>query len=120
MRKFKIGDKVIALNTPTSPNCQYRVKGKIYTVTMVMNCQLCGVELLNIDNKLSTNPHTKLQCGCNHRMEHFGRGFTQSKHFAPIDDIDELILTCVEDENYEDADFFTKVRETLLVEINEN
>jgi hypothetical protein len=120
MRIFEIGDKVIALNTPMLPNCQPRIKGKIYTVTMIMNCQLCGVELLNVNNNPSWRPQGQLQCVCNHKMEHFGRGFTDAKHFAPIDDIDELILTCVEDENYEDADFFTKVRETLLIEINEN
>jgi hypothetical protein len=114
MRRFKIGEKVVALNSSTHEKAQPRVKGKIYTVTMIMNCQLCGEELINVNNNPSIT--NVLECECKHTMNNFHRAFTFGKFFAPIDELDILIEQCVEDENYEDAQLFTEVLETTFIE----
>jgi hypothetical protein len=101
-QQFKVGERVIALDScpETDPSRQPRVKGKIYEVKAVLYCSGCGSQKINIGyNSLSTSG--QLRCDCNKRGDAEGLKWTNSSHFAKLDNIDNLIKEAVEDEDYE-------------------
>jgi hypothetical protein len=57
MKKFKIGDKVVALVGQIHPNAQPRIKGQIYTVIDIMFCSRDGHQLINLGHISS---HTEI------------------------------------------------------------
>jgi len=100
--KFKINEKVVALSsTPVvyAHRCQPRVKDEVYTVVDSMFCPSCGLQLLNVSNS-PTNSEFVL-CSCTKvKLLTKGVHWTDSKHFAPID---EALSNALEEENYEYA-----------------
>lgn len=101
-QQFKVGEKVIALNScpETDTTRQPRVKGKIYEVKAVMYCSGCGSQKINI-GYLSQTGAEKLRCDCNKRVDNEGLKWTNSIHFAKLDNLDKLIEEAVENEDYE-------------------
>ncbi len=99
-QQFKVGERVIALDScpETDPSRQPRVKGKIYTVKAVLYCSGCGSQKINIGyHSLSTSG--QLRCDCGKRGDAEGLKWTNSVHFAKLDNIDKLIEEAVENEN---------------------
>jgi hypothetical protein len=98
MSKFSVGDKVVALSNPNHPNCQPRIKGKIYTVNAVMFCSTDGHQLVNLG---LPSEYTLLRCSCGKKHPNDGLMWTFSKEFAKVDDVDEALENAVVSEDYE-------------------
>jgi hypothetical protein len=98
MKTFNIGDKVIALTDSKTELSQPRQKGRMYIVVSIMYCQRCGVQMVSLGIK-SNGP--KIHCTCGVIQSNDGLCFTQSKHFAKVDEFDQEIADAVEEENYE-------------------
>ena len=98
MSKFKVGDKVVALVGQVHPNAQPRIKGKIYDVVDIMFCSGDGHQMINIgyDSK-----HKELICTCGRKHPTNGLMWTDSKHFAKVDDVEEALEEAVATEDYE-------------------
>lgn len=104
----KIGDKVIALNNPANLiTAQPRIKGHIYTVKDIMYCSKCGLQAINLGNKLNSL-HNFTDCSCGGSNLNNGLHWTTSKYFAPLQDIASEIEKAINEENYELADILTK------------
>jgi hypothetical protein len=112
MKRFKIGDKVIALTNPVG-RVQPRVKGKIYIVKATKFCSECGDQCINIFDEY-TAPVSK--CICNHRMSSNNMWWTNSKLFAHVQDLESEIAEAVAEEDYEFADILHKIQEEQLIE----
>jgi protein-arginine kinase activator protein McsA len=100
MKRFKIGDKVIALNNPPDNNCQPRVKGNTYIVEAIMYCSGCGEQQINIGSSSSKN---NMKCTCGEVVLNKGLKWTHSYLFTKINDLDIAIEEAVENEDYEMA-----------------
>jgi hypothetical protein len=102
MNRFKIDEKVVALSsTPTAyvNRCQPRVKDEVYAVIDSMFCPACGIQLINVSD--SPTQAEFVLCSCSQvKMSTKGVHWTDSKHFAPID---EALSNALEEENYEYA-----------------
>lgn len=97
MKKFKIGEKVIALTNPLSDMSQRRVKGNIYTVLAISYCYNCGRQAINIDPTPITAEFTRCNCGA--RQSTHGLWWTNSKYFSKVDK--DSLQEAIDEENYE-------------------
>ena len=102
MKRFEIGDSVIALNNPMDYGSQFRVKGKVYKVVDIMYCSGCGIQVINIGESAKINSGF-VSCTCNTRTPNKGLSWTQSKYFAKVDDLADAIEAAVAEEDYETA-----------------
>lgn len=102
MKRFKIGDSVVALNNPMNSKSQPRVKGTVYKVVDIMYCSGCGVQVINIGESAQINSGF-VSCPCNTRTPNKGLAWTQSKYFAKVDDLADAIEAAVAEEDYETA-----------------
>jgi hypothetical protein len=100
MKTFNIGDKVVALTDSKHILSQPREKGRLYNVVSVMYCQRCGTQMVSLGFKAKGS---KILCTCGSTQHNDGLCFTQSKHFAKVDDFDQEIAYAIEEENYEIA-----------------
>jgi hypothetical protein len=99
-KRFKIGDKVVALTNPKSEFGQPRIKGNTYVVNAIMYCSGCGEQEINIG---SSNPKNTTKCTCGELMLSKGLKWTHSHLFTKINDLDSAIEEAVENEDYEMA-----------------
>lgn len=102
MKRFEIGDKVVALNNPFTSNSQPRVKGKVYKVVDIMYCSGCGIQVINI-GEACTASSGFVSCLCNTRTHNKGLAWTSSEYFAKVDDVADAIEAAVAEEDYETA-----------------
>ena len=100
MNKFKVGDKVIALTNPQSEGGQFRVKGQTYTVEAILYCSVCGCQNINIGEKAKTDTGFLL-CTCGNHQPNNDLGWTDSKYFAPIDNLENIMEEAIANEDYE-------------------
>jgi len=107
MNKFKIGEKVVALIGQVHPNAQPRTKGNIYTVEDVMFCSTDGHQMINLGYQ---SKHIGLICTCGKKHPTNGLMWTNSEHFAKVDDVEEALEEAIANEDYELA--------TILRDIN--
>lgn len=107
-QQFKVGDKVIALSTTTQPEFSQSInKGTIYTVLAVKYCSGCGGQKINVVAGLpQQDDHYCLACKTSTSNE--GRMWSTSKRFAPVEDLEEVLATAVENEDYELAHILTQ------------
>jgi hypothetical protein len=98
MNKFKAGDKVVALVGQTHPSAQPRVKGKIYEVVDIMFCHREGHQMINLGYG---SEHNTILCSCG--KKHFNNGlmWTDSAHFAKVDEVDKALEKAVAEEDYD-------------------
>ena len=96
--RHSIGDKVVALTNPLNNLCQNRVKGTVYTVLDTKYCSKCGVQSINI-GEISTYKNSECSCGNISLSE--GRYWTDSFHFANVDNIKDALSESIKTENYE-------------------
>ena len=94
--RHKVGDRVIALTDPFNEFSQPRKKGQIYTVKAVAYCPKCGAQKVNIGH---ASIYKMIECGCGCVTETNGLRWTNSFHFAPIDEA--TLQSAIEQENYE-------------------
>jgi len=111
MRNLKLGEKVVALNTVINTTGQPRIKGVIYTVCDIMYCHSCGVQNINIGVEAG---HGTLNCTCEGKQYNLGLHWTQSRFFAPIDNIEEALEEALEIEDYEACAVLRDVQEEVL------
>lgn len=102
MKRFEIGEKVVALTDPPNSNCQKRKKGCIYTVTSMMFCTVRGHQFINIDDQKTIAYLVSCNCGTDHEKPD-DRAYTYSKHFARLSDLEREEKEAVENEDYETA-----------------
>jgi hypothetical protein len=98
MNKFKVGDRVVALVGQVHPNAQPRIKGKIYVVVDTLFCSKDGHQLINLGHNSS---HKEIMCTCGIKHPNHGLMWTDSKHFAKVDDVEEALEEAVANEDYE-------------------
>lgn len=104
-QQFKVGDKVVALTDNPDKDCQPRKKGKIYSVHAVSYCPVNGAQFINLG--VPTNIQG-LFCGCGQIHPTQGLDWTYSKHFAPVEDLENILATAIENEDYELAHTLTQ------------
>lgn len=101
MKKFNIGDKVIALDSSQEEGQQKRVKGQQYIVCDIIYCAKCGMQAINLGEKLNAGWSDKYLCTCGARNDNFGLWWSKSDRFAPIDDIENIMEEAIANEDYE-------------------
>jgi hypothetical protein len=100
-RRFKIGDKVVALTNSKTEMGQPRVKGKIYAVHAIQYCPACGEQKINLGISAPINTSSIIICTCNKKRPNEGLYWTSSKFFAKVDDLESALEEAVENEDYE-------------------
>lgn len=100
---FKIGEKVIALNSSKGTNAQDRIKGKIYTVTNIMYCPNNGSQIINIENSPAKASSGKIKCTCGQNHGNWNLGWTLSDRFVRPEDIPAMLEIAVAEEDYDTA-----------------
>lgn len=103
MKRFEIGEVVIALTNPRSERCQPRTKGSTYVVCAIQYCSKCGTQLINIGPKARINISGIGVCSCGSYMQHEGLCWTKSDLFARPQELQAEIQEAVAVENYEKA-----------------
>lgn len=104
MKKHKIGDKVLALTNPGYPSSQPRKKGNIYIVQDTSYCCKCGIQSINIGPKLDLKKFSNcVECRCGNIQDALFLCWTDSNHFAKVDDLEKEMQEAVKKEDYETA-----------------
>ena len=107
MKRFEIGQIVVALTNPPDEFNQPRTKGCKYPILDVMYCSKCGIQDINIAGELGKYaPNGKLwskymTCSCGNTSLNHGKHWTNSENFALVDDIKEELEEAVANEDYE-------------------
>lgn len=96
---YKVGDKVIALNSTVRKNTQPRVKGRIYIVRSIHICSECGRQYINYG--YTTNKTHNNCTSCNTEFLSKGLKWTPSKYFCNFDEIGEVLQGALEKEDYQ-------------------
>ncbi len=99
MKKFEIGDYVIALTNPRDESCQSRVKGNIYKVLELKYCSKCGIQSIHIGGKTKIVTSNIGNCGiCGVEYTQL-MSFTRSELFSKVDE--DSLQEAVSEEEYE-------------------
>jgi hypothetical protein len=106
MKRFKIGEPVIALTNPPDATHQPRVKGQQYIVQAIDYCAKCGSQSINIGYKAIL---CNSICPCGHRQPNGGLRFSDSKHFSRPQELELEIENAIEVEDYELAHELTNI-----------
>lgn len=104
--RHNIGDKVVALSSNNKYHCQNRQAGKIYTVLDTIYCIKCGIQSINI-GQYTSNELVECLCGGVQHAE--GKRWTDSHFFAPLQEIDNMMASAIEEENYEIAQILKEI-----------
>jgi hypothetical protein len=112
-KRFKIGDKVVALTSPKTEMCQPRVKGKIYTAHAIRYCPGCGEQKINLGIITPTDTSNLTACGCGKKYQNEGLHWTLSRYFAKADNLETAIEEALENEDYESAATLRDLNNTL-------
>lgn len=99
---LKVGETVVALNTPTSENSQYRIEGFSYIVKHIRYCLNCGEVSINIGRHSLALDTVECKCGevtNNHLLQ-----WTSSRHFCRPKDLRESLERCILEQNFEMAE----------------
>lgn len=116
---FKIGQKVVALNSSADYRAQPRVKGNIYTVLDILYCSKCGIQTINI-TAYYTPPNGviwsgNVRCRCGSVQPHQNKPWTASSFFAPLDNLEATIAELAEKEEYETCAMLQKILDEQTV-----
>jgi protein-arginine kinase activator protein McsA len=115
-KRFSVGQKVIALNDSKLKNHQPRIKGNIYVIKSVIYCHNCGAQYLNFGYKSNLDTSDFGKCACGAKTHAKGLFWSNSKNYAPLDDIEEILRTAVEEEDYELATLLRDIMELNKIE----
>lgn len=104
--RHNVNDKVIALTNPQDAlTNQPRVKGNIYIVMALRYCTNCGQQCVNVSGSIPPISHIGTRyanytlCDCGGSTPHDGLWWTNSFHFAPINE--ETLKEAEKNEEYE-------------------
>jgi excinuclease UvrABC helicase subunit UvrB len=100
-KRFKIGDKVVALTGQINKTSQPRVKGKVYAIHAIQYCSGCGEQAINLGVQTPINGSDLSVCMCGKQSLNEGLHWTLSKFFAKVDDLESAMEEAVENEDYE-------------------
>lgn len=111
MKKFKIGEKVVALTNPLSKNGQPRLKGKIYDVLAKIYCFDCGEQHINICGKVKNIELSKtiFKCRCGSINNSNGLWWTTSEFFARPSELQAELEQAEMEERYEECAELAKI-----------
>lgn len=98
--RHKIGDEVIALNTPPDKRSQQREKGKKYIIQAVSYCGYCGIQLINIGQKIQDDTEI-VKCNCDWLQLNQGLKWTAASEFISVNNIEEFKEELIEQEDYD-------------------
>jgi hypothetical protein len=106
IKKFQIGDSVIALSSAKLPN-QPRTKGSVYDVTRIMYCTTSGAQFINIGDTTAKGISGYLKCDCGQTHKHHGFAFSYSSNFILNDPkaFADSLEEAVENEDWDGAIF---------------
>jgi hypothetical protein len=113
-KRFKIGDKVVALTSNRDEKSQPRVKGKIYNVHAIRYCPGCGMQKINLGLPIPAGTSNMTVCTCSKKSPSEGLYWTLSKFFAKVDDLDSALESALENEDYELAVMLRDLNKTLV------
>ena len=115
--EFKVGQKVVALNSQSKTHHQPRTKGSIYTVANLSYCGGCGKQRINFGGFTECD---EIRCtdGCGFIQPTLLMQWSSSEYFAPLDNLHESISEAEKNEDYELAQLLTEVL-TENVELSE-
>ena len=108
MKRFKIGEDVVALTNPPTERCQPRVKGKVYKVLDVCYCSKCGVQKINIAGKTTTKTGM-VYCACGYKHPDNGLWWTHSELFASPSELQAELEALEREEKYEECAELVKI-----------
>ena len=100
MKKFNVGEKVVALTNPFNQFSQPRVKCKIYKVLDVLYCSKCGDQAINVSGK---DEDCFVDCTCGHEQHNNGLWWTSSEYFARPSELQAELEQAEMEERYEDC-----------------
>lgn len=100
MKKFNVGEKVVALTNSPGNMYQPREKGKVYTVLAVGYCSGCGVQRINVAGK---NKAGITKCNCGHEQPNNGLWWTKSQFFSRPCELQAELELAEQEERYEDC-----------------
>lgn len=115
-KRFSVGQKVIALNSSKSKDHQPRIKGNIYVIKSVIYCHNCGLQYLNFGYKANFDTDVFGTCKCGSKTHAKGLLWSNSKNYAPLDDIEEVLRMAVEEEDYEFASLLRDIMKLNKIE----
>jgi hypothetical protein len=105
--RHNIGDKVVALM-----NHGGIIAGKEYKVLDVEYCSKCGMQAIHV-GIYSTEPYAGSVCECGYKIHYNPEKrdeFKFSYRFAPLQEIDNLMASAIEEENYELAQTLKEIK----------
>ena len=108
-QRFKVGDKVIALDTNAGEGKQPRTAGHSYTVADMKFCAKCGIQTISLAGSPVSFTGVS-RCSCDNRTP-TTKMWTFSKLFV-LDDPTEIVRAieeAVEEEDYELASILRDV-----------
>ena len=109
MKRFKIGEDVVALTNPLDEYGQPRVKGKVYPVLAVKYCSGCGGQKINIAGTCSINFDLE-DCGlCRKTTEADDLWWTDSNLFARPQELQAELEVLESEEKYEECAELVKI-----------
>jgi hypothetical protein len=106
---FKVGEKVVALDTINDCRSQPIVKGEIYTVNAIRYCSGCGIQIINVmPNQHEISDYVR--CVCGNRQPANNMHWSHYKRFAKIDNLEEVINNAISNEDYEFAGKLNEIK----------
>lgn len=100
MRRFEIGQIVVALEDSKEIMQQPFKKGSKYKIRDIGYCAKCGKQFINFTN--TTPPSGNSKCiTCSNVQPNSGKTWSSSDHFAAVNDVKEELEKAVANEDYE-------------------
>jgi len=93
--KHKVGDEVLATSTSSDKRSQQRKKGNTYIVKAVSYCGYCGIQLINIGQKIEDDNEI-VKCNCDWLQLNQGLKWTAASEFVSINNIESFKEKCLE------------------------
>lgn len=92
MSNFKINQKVVVIEQPSTNGCKNEPRGiapnvkpnTIHTVKAICYCSNCGRQKLDIGLIMPPSTNLTIRCSCDNRYPHNGRWFLDSSNFRPL------------------------------------
>ena len=100
MKRFEIGQIVVALEDSKEIMQQPFKKGSKYKIEDIGYCAKCGKQFINFTNLLPPRGSSKCKT-CNNIQPNNGKTWSSSEYFALVDDITEELKEAVANEDYE-------------------
>ncbi len=119
---FKIGEKVVCINN--SSNAAFSVfptlkLGKVYEVKDFQYCVKCGLQAIDVNTSYEFHDGTGFDgqshyCKCGNFNVNIVNTPCSSIRFVSLDNLEQFIAECEENEEYELCEILTKILKSEL------